>query len=79
MIRAYWPTDSGIPEPLKADLERAFPFSGVDEQHDALVYVEQTSRAVLILPGGGTARGSVNRLLLFVNRQTDVGVHLLRV
>jgi len=72
MIRSYWPADTGIPEPLKADLERAFPYSGIDENHEALLYVEQRNTSVLILPGGGTAHRYVNRLLLLVNRKTAV-------
>jgi hypothetical protein len=60
--------------PENVGLEALFPYSSIDDEHEAFVYLERnyTGRGAVVMGGAIKWSHATNRLLLFINKKTGI-------
>lgn len=66
-----WDTDKPLPDKrFIEEFKQAHPYSSIDDRHEAFFYLETLGRGFVVFPGGGTASSYINKLLIFVDKES---------
>ena len=64
--------DSKPPRRFEYPAVSPVPYSSIDEDHVAFLYLEELNRGIVIIPGPSWASDVTNRLLIFIDKKTNV-------
>ncbi|MCI0557352.1 MAG: hypothetical protein MN733_02575 [Nitrososphaera sp.] len=52
--------------------EKSTPYSSMDAEHIAFIYIDRYAKGVIFLPGPGWTSAHNNKLLIFINKKTGL-------